>query len=822
MLNLEQQRKRAKDLRRAHQAGSLEAAVRIARHLPRARAVGDPRAILAASFSLSEAQFVVAREAGCKSWPALRHACQDPADVAEALLDAAIEGGGRVVDDILRRVPERARHSIHIAAALADVDAAFALLDGGGPALASTPGGRRWWPPLLYVCASRYRREELGAARAAIAQRLLQLGASVTGRDAVFQPMHGAMLWDDHDLQAIEAAAGRAASPELVRVLLDGGARLSDTTVALLQAVRGGNPRVLALLLSALPDEVRWQVGWALEEAVKTGKTDAVRILAPHADRPAAPALEAAIRHGSPRETILLLLGNGRAAGSAPGAALRAQDALRAATRHGNAEAAAAIAAWGASDARVTDLDRLLGACAQADASVVHAWLARHAGPPRTWLSAGDHALPAWLVRTGRRAAVPLALDVGLDPAVADADGATPLHLAVRAGDADTALLLLRAKPSIVDLTDYEARTPLEYAVALDDVSVRDRIVRLLLEAGADPAQMSHLSADALLDTPSIEEELRRRGAVERESSALLFERAADAIAAGDLDGLRDLLDEEPWLVRARSPRAHRAMLLHYCAANGVEEERQKTPPNAPAIMQLLLDRGADVDATCYMYHGGAETAGLMLTSVHPVRAGLRTALAEVLFQARLRKGGRGIDDLAYAAGLGWVERVQELLAALDDHKDDPRTRAQRRQRAFLWACEFGRVDTARVLLDDGADIAAQGGDGQTGLHLAAIGGHTATVRLLIEHGAPFDIENAWGGNPLNNVLWAAVHHDPHVDYATVIEALITAGAPVEPGSTAWWRTQPVLVPASKDRVAHWLEQGEHVDHPRDDASSRT
>jgi ankyrin repeat protein len=305
-------------------------------------------------------------------------------------------------------------------------------------------------------------------------------------------------------------------------------------------------------------------------------------------------------------------------------------------------------------------------------------------------LRAGDHALLAWLVRTGRRAAVPLALEAGLDPAIADADGATPLHLAVRAGDAELATLLLRAKPSIIDLTDYEARTPLEYAVALHDAAVRDGIVRLLLDAGADAAQMSHLSADTLLDTPSIEEELRRRG-VERESPAFLFERAAAAIAAGNLDGLRELLDEEPWLVRARSPRAHRAMLLHYCAANGVEEERQKTPPNAPAIMQLLLDRGADVDATCYMYHGGAHTLGLMLTSVHPIRAGLRTALAEVLFKARLRKGGRGIDDLACAAGLGWLDRVRDLLAVVDEHPSDPRTRAQYVQPAFLWACEFGR-----------------------------------------------------------------------------------------------------------------------------------
>src|SRR6185369_12391779 len=60
----------------------------------------------------------------------------------------------------------------------------------------------------------------------------------------------------------------------------------------------------------------------------------------------------------------------------------------------------------------------------------------------------------------------------------------------------------------------------------------------------------------------------------------LLFERGADAVVAGDVDTLRDLLDETPDLARARSPRPHRATLLIYCGANGVEGERQRTPPN--------------------------------------------------------------------------------------------------------------------------------------------------------------------------------------------------------------------------------------------------
>jgi len=71
-LNLEQQRKRAKDLRRGHRDRNLEAAVRVARHLPRARNQSAEE-VLRSTLTLSEAQFVVAREAGFSSWPKLKH-----------------------------------------------------------------------------------------------------------------------------------------------------------------------------------------------------------------------------------------------------------------------------------------------------------------------------------------------------------------------------------------------------------------------------------------------------------------------------------------------------------------------------------------------------------------------------------------------------------------------------------------------------------------------------------------------------------------------------------------------------------------------------
>jgi len=131
-INLEQQRKRAKELRRAHGAGSVEAALRVVRHFPRARGQ-DAAQVLASQFTISDAQLVVAREAGFASWPELKHHIERArlgADGAlEEVLSAAITGDAGAVRAALAARPELSRRSIHLAAALGDAPSALALLD---------------------------------------------------------------------------------------------------------------------------------------------------------------------------------------------------------------------------------------------------------------------------------------------------------------------------------------------------------------------------------------------------------------------------------------------------------------------------------------------------------------------------------------------------------------------------------------------------------------------------------------------------------------------------------------------------------------------
>ena len=139
--------------------------------------------------------------------------------------------------------------------------------------------------------------------------------------------------------------------------------------------------------------------------------------------------------------------------------------------------------------------------------------------------------------------------------------------------------------------------------------------------------------------------------AADENSAVFRFEAAVEAVVAGDLPALRSLLREDPELVRARSTRVtpfdpfgHRAMLLHYVAANGVEGYRQKTPPNAVEVAKTLLEAGAEPDALADLYGGRCTTMSLLVSSAHPAQAGVQAALADTLldFGASLGESGEG------------------------------------------------------------------------------------------------------------------------------------------------------------------------------------
>ena len=112
------------------------------------------------------------------------------------------------------------------------------------------------------------------------------------------------------------------------------------------------------------------------------------------------------------------------------------------------------------------------------------------------------------------------------------------------------------------------------------------------------------------------------------------FELAVDWLLAGNTVGLRELLQQHAELPRGRSWWGHRSTLLHYAGCNGVETHRQVVPYNLAEMAQLLIDSGADVNATAGMYGGDCTPLALLTTSNFPVEAGIADAVTRILIAA--------------------------------------------------------------------------------------------------------------------------------------------------------------------------------------------
>ena len=300
-------------------------------------------------------------------------------------------------------------------------------------------------------------------------------------------------------------------------------------------------------------------------------------------------------------------------------------------------------------------------------------------------------------------------------------------------------------------------------------------------------------------------------------SERSIFERAADAVITGDIEQLRSLIGEQPNLVRDRSSRSHAATLLHYVAANGVEDFRQKSPGNAVDVATLLLDAGADVDAIADTYGRDKyqTTMNLLVSSVHPAAAGVQVPLVHLLVKrgaavngladdssplitavafgymdaanALVERGAR-IDQVTTAAALGQLDIVRRLVVdRITLAPGTPRNLVWIRipddakahiELAAAWAARYDRWPVLEWLLDIGVDPKATDTNRMSLLHWTAARGKLDVVDRLVASGANLEALNDWQGTVLDSTLHFA-RHDPDktVDYLRMIEHLLKLGA---------------------------------------------
>lgn len=485
--DMDQLRRRAKDLRNAGRRGDPDALARLARHRP----AGAP-------VTLAAAQLVVAREHGCASWPQLK------ATVEERLMDRDQRARALVVASVSGRLDRAARlvgadpslptDSIWTAAVLGEAAHVRALL-AREPSLAVRADPESGWTPLLVVCNSRWHQVDprRGPGLCEVAEVLLDAGASpdtAVGRT----PELG-------HCSALYAAAGLANHPELARLLLGRGAD-PDTPAALYHAAFLRDHVCLRLLLD---HGARAEGPDALAAAISVDDAEAVRLLLDagvdaaqplpaealgesYAPLPPIGAVRAAVELQCGIDLVALLA----ARGADPDA--RGQDgrsAYRLAVRHGRTDVVELLGSHGAvTDA--TPVDRFLGACVRADRAAAERHLAAHPALLDE-LTGEDHRAITHAADHGDDAAVRLMLDLGfpLNAPVGD-DGASPLHAAAGAGAAGLVAFLVGAGADIEAKDTTWAATPLCWATVGSGLGLGHdpradwvTTVRTLIDAGA-------------------------------------------------------------------------------------------------------------------------------------------------------------------------------------------------------------------------------------------------------------------------------------------------------------------------------------------------
>ena len=191
------------------------------------------------------------------------------------------------------------------------------------------------------------------------------------------------------------------------------------------------------------------------------------------------------------------------------------------------------------------------------------------------------------------------------------------------------------------------------------------------------------------------------------------------------------------------------------------------------AIVQTLLDKGADIEAKDYRGNTALYSA-LRHKKVDVIRV-LLDRDANVLNTSDLgaalyswtRFGQEGIVEklLNHGADIEAITTLSSRYTALhvasyNGHEviarlllakgADSGATNHRGQTALHLASIAGHITVIRILLEGGLDIEAKEFRGQTALHLASENGQEALVRLLLEHGADTGAMNKAGHTALD------------------------------------------------------------------------
>jgi ankyrin repeat protein len=310
-------------------------------------------------------------------------------------------------------------------------------------------------------------------------------------------------------------------------------------------------------------------------------------------------------------------------------------------------------------------------------------------------------------------------VQAGADVNAAQADGATALHWAAYHGDADLAKLLLDAGAD-ASAANREGSTPLWLAATRGDA----KVIETLLAGGADANEELPLGRRPLML----------------------------AARSGSLEAVRALLDH------GADPNAKEAQ-------RGTTALMQAADQGHAEVIKVLIDHGADVAAQSAPVLRDGRTAALG-KSDDPRGAVRRQVIAVLCDQespdlSKLRDLiNESSEDAVLQNALGQQRSESNPCNVQRDQLGfvvggfGGRNRGQREPdggelTALVYAARKGSIDSARALLDAGADVNQVTRYGWSPLLAATQNRNYQLGKFLIEHGADVNIANKGGWTPL-------------------------------------------------------------------------
>lgn len=196
-------------------------------------------------------------------------------------------------------------------------------------------------------------------------------------------------------------------------------------------------------------------------------------------------------------------------------------------------------------------------------------------------------------------------------------------------------------------------------------------------------------------------------------------------VAEEDLEALQTVLKEDPRSVNERNPQGNTP--LHFAAMRRNIQ-----------MARLLLDCGADVNATDKMHHS---------TLIYSIR-GQSFEMIRLMIERGADINARTIDGetpLHFAIGLERPDLIDYLIRSGADL-----TVCMNDGGTFLhFAAEIGNPEITALLISNGIEVNSTKKYGLSPLHLAIAYGHQPVVEALINEGADINQLSEFSGTPL-------------------------------------------------------------------------